>query len=927
MDTTEAATHHDYLKENAGNIWFVLGAYFLAFFPWAVMSNIDFISEKWRPCRRTRRLGYTHLALSVFPIIYVALYAEAQRRDEDNKELGAALAALTFNVFQLMRTIMGLVQLNAFVAWCKHGVECIKALQGAHYLGSEKRKGARREETRTKIGIVREWQKVLVLWCKRRLQRMHICLSRDGGNGEQRGNEFEQQNIELSVNVNEIGNDVDGTENYMDTQRGLNGEERNRDPEADSNARMGELPVECNCKSSERVNELTVNPLSSKQRNGQETKTNLETQQEIASVSWCRCASERTDRRKADDGTDIEDAVMVNNIVVDNELGGRDVTVIPSFEKIWKGLKKGEFKPSKWLRTDRVILNTVRWSGAYLCGMGADWSAHTKDFPFDFRDGAEILKSFFSREMEDMRRILQQVEWDMKIGNDSSDFLSIYRLGRTGEVELTGEMSTAFGNRDTSYDPSDTFTVDAYSFEFMSLVSSYPTVDKDIRRSTNRERIAVGLVHSVLLAKLLGIGNLKAIRRYYDRYRLPDGSILRNAFKLLHRQRSAGIPDDARIWEIFESNGYQIPIFPYRMQMVALWDEATNWRVLQASAHQDIFNSSVNAFSLKYFNKNQKRILRNVQHPVNIFNYCTNWVIEQIGKEHLGWKGSLGVVMETVRSFLAEWITECGLEPNWEPEIPATRVEFNTRETTIDDKYLTWICQRELQRKVAKVSSKEQNLPGNAALIMLFILGFPLLYTDHVQCGGVGANLSQDEVQNSNASSGSTTHRSIDLNVHTWHTWSPIAPQDISLIIQSDSDSGTVSMRLRNESSNMRFIWQDWVDATMGCMKGFEKSENCEWGYRRRIVQPNLLKPIVELSPLSVNGHGIEAVVERTSTARVWAGWPVFDVRICKFEVDQWVNACNIDIRNWRETQEIECFEGIIQAIVSTVKEEVEASK
>ncbi len=94
------------------------------------MHNIDFISEEWRTCGRTRKLGHIHIASSIFPTVIVALYAEAQRRDGDNKDLGAALAALLFYVFQLMRTVMGLVQLNAFIARCKDAVECIRALQG-----------------------------------------------------------------------------------------------------------------------------------------------------------------------------------------------------------------------------------------------------------------------------------------------------------------------------------------------------------------------------------------------------------------------------------------------------------------------------------------------------------------------------------------------------------------------------------------------------------------------------------------------------------------------------------------------------------------------------------------------------------------------------------------------------------------------------
>ncbi len=35
-----------------------------------------------------------------------------------------------------------------------------------------------------------------------------------------------------------------------------------------------------------------------------------------------------------DDNEDIEEKIKVNNTVVDNELGGRELTVLPSWEKM-----------------------------------------------------------------------------------------------------------------------------------------------------------------------------------------------------------------------------------------------------------------------------------------------------------------------------------------------------------------------------------------------------------------------------------------------------------------------------------------------------------------------------------------------------------------------------------------------------------------
>ena len=102
-------------------------------------------------------------------------------------------------------------------------------------------------------------------------------------------------------------------------------------------------------------------------------------------------------------------------------------------------------------------------------------------------------------------------------------------------------------------------------------------------------------------------------------------------------------------------------------------------------------------------------------------------------------------------------------------------------------------------------------------------------------------------------------------------------------------------MRLRNEGDEAGFIWQDLIDAAMGCMKGFEDSKNGQKKYGRKIMRPDLRKSMVEFCPLRVKERG-EALVERTSTDRMWMRSPAFDARMCKFEVDQWFDAWNFNI-------------------------------
>ncbi len=833
--TTVNMESGDLLKDLADNIWFVLGAYFFAFFPWSLMHNIDFISEKWRTCSRTRTLARIHLASSIFPIIYVAVYAEAQRRAEENTEFAAALAALTFNVFQLLRTIMGIVQLNAFVAWCKDARECLRALSGIDEGGNGNDRDSRAEGMKRFCGFLNV--EIFVTWWKLGMGRMREYM---GGNTENSADESiaGEEDIESSLDT------------YL-------------------------------------INEY----------HGEDE--------------------------------DIEEKIEVNNTVIDNELGGREVTVLPSWEKLWGGLKKGSLAPSKWLHTDRVMLSTVRWCGSYLCGMGEHWSLG-EDVD---REDAEILEKFFSRDMSSMRYSLQLVEWNIDMGHGGPELMSIYQLHAREQRELDGEMCTAYGTAFDWYSVSFTWSVESYAFEFNSLVSSYPANDWEEIVAGNREIVRVGLAHSLVLAKHLGVDKLKAIRQYYDNYCVPFGSIRGNAFRLLAKQTDCSIPDDARTWQMFESIVYEIPLFPYRMQAVALWDEATNWRVLQASAQQDIMNSLYDEVDLQL--DNEEELLYNAPREVDIFEHCTEW-----SEKHALEKGSLGIVIETVRTFLAEWLAESEGEPNWEPEVPKNSFEFGPIQSIYDipfreevEQPLVWVCQRELQNKIAKMGDKDENFPGNAALIMLFLLGFPVLRIEVLHDSEVGSKENQQERLETSTASSLNRDNSVDVSVGECRVWTVLAPQDISLMLRVDFTNRTVSLRLRNDSGITEFRWQDWVDAAMGCLKGIEENDDGDLGYGRQILKADVRKPMVELSPLCVNEDGMEPEVEKTDTARVWMGWPPFDVRICKFELDQWFNACNVKLnggleRKERSTAEDEVsrFEEMMIRVISEENAEVETS-
>jgi len=126
--------------------------------------------------------------------------------------------------------------------------------------------------------------------------------------------------------------------------------------------------------------------------------------------------------------------------------------------------------------------------------------------------------------------------------------------------------------------------------------------------------------------------------------------------------------------------------------------------------------------------------------------------------------------------------------------------------------------------------------------------------------------------------------------------------------------SRTLSLTLKSESGDGNFKWQHWIDAAMGYMKGWQiRHDDGDVKYERTILRPNLLASMVEVCPLRRFGEG---KVERTGVVQIWQGWPAFDLSICKFEVDQWLTACNIDYDQSIVDIEVEHAERVIKAIV-----------
>lgn len=116
------------VEKLAESFWFIVSAYMAAFVPWTIISNKDFISEKWKTVRNTRHAGYHNLFWSIIPFFYVILYCIIQGLAEDYKETCAAVVATLFAMLHMFRTLWGLWQLRSFRIWAENSIRALKTL-------------------------------------------------------------------------------------------------------------------------------------------------------------------------------------------------------------------------------------------------------------------------------------------------------------------------------------------------------------------------------------------------------------------------------------------------------------------------------------------------------------------------------------------------------------------------------------------------------------------------------------------------------------------------------------------------------------------------------------------------------------------------------------------------------------------------------
>lgn len=98
----------------------VVAAYTGALLPWAILQASDYINERWKKVRRTFMVGLFHIVLSCVSLGFILFYVHVQRLSGDFKEMAAAIYAVMFCLFHVVRTLWGLLQLWEWKKWTKN---------------------------------------------------------------------------------------------------------------------------------------------------------------------------------------------------------------------------------------------------------------------------------------------------------------------------------------------------------------------------------------------------------------------------------------------------------------------------------------------------------------------------------------------------------------------------------------------------------------------------------------------------------------------------------------------------------------------------------------------------------------------------------------------------------------------------------------
>lgn len=585
-----------------------------------------------------------------------------------------------------------------------------------------------------------------------------------------------------------------------------------------------------------------------------------------------------------EDADKYDGMLKVNSTIVDNEFTGTDLSVQVDWitvKSIGKAITSGRWKAGDLLTTEQAELCTVRWAASFLCAFGHGWM---KAEGWDKEEVETWIK--------ENRLVLQHLTRERHRVVDENGQHAVWSLAPEKSRHV-GAYQCVIGN----YSPFH--SLEDYTLEFENALSSYPTSSVARLQRKNRSRVSIYLVDMLLMLKTVGAPLAESMATDFSRRRLLQTPLVKkNALQLYAWQiGNSGVAGDISKW--------LNRLYPLNLAICSVCDAPTIWRVLEASDQSDIqVTRTVCPRNSGSFPLSSSRATEIDADSNHIFEYTRKWALDRI--IIFGPPRFLGVRLAAVRSLLAEWSTTCQRVFDWSPVLPSEHVRIPISNDVItgvlvdDDDALNALicdCQTALHSNVAGELASSNDLPACANLITLFLLALPFFQ--------LCSSRNRAHQDSNNAELGDTEGEN-ERSRYTLY-WIPRdGPCNICVEISVNPSTSTASLALICNEANARFVWQHWINAAMGFMKGMD--EEAEQGgdsegargtadddeslhVKRRIAKADLSRSILRIS----TDHADLDMKHLSRELVVFTGWPIFDVRIDTFELNQWLSASGND--------------------------------
>lgn len=105
------------------------------------------------------------------------------------------------------------------------------------------------------------------------------------------------------------------------------------------------------------------------------------------------------------------------------------------------------------------------------------------------------------------------------------------------------------------------------------------------------------------------------------------------------------------------------------------------------------------------------------------------------------------------------------------------------------------------------------------------------------------------------------------------------------------NDGAKIIIELVAGRSIETLMWADWINVAMGVLKGADSHHTAEHGteWRQRTSRKCDLSKQLLVIPKDYT-----ELPELRGDIRVWVGWPLFDIKVAQFEVNQWMQAAGL---------------------------------